>query len=805
MPSPPRPSWRVVSSIVVVAATLALACGSGKGPAPPGDSIDPERPGLAFTRVPAGAVLNGRFELRVRLNDARGTQRIYDDSTVVTVSATGGGRLTGTLQRVADGGFVRFDDLQYDRWETVALTVRAAGLPDLTTPRFMVRPVLRLAEMPPARAPVEVATGPFILELVDGQGALVPADVALTLDSTDPYVIVEGGRERRLDAGRARFDSVILQTEGPQTLTWRVSGAGMVAHGLSAFAGSRTETIWLRAGRVGVRYEAALPRENGALAVVEGALPAGLSLDPGGAVTGTPTESSHARFKLVAVDARGVFTTSSVVLEIMPAVEPAGPALDQLDVPGPFGVGTLEERVPVLARGVTEPARLYFPTAGGVAAPGPFPLVVFHHGAARLEKGMTTLYDHYGPLLARWASHGFVVASVDGISLIYRDGGYVPLTIGNLTLIAENLRAAIAHLRARDRDPTFGLAGHMDLGRVVVAGHSRGAGAAIIAARANPSVLGMLLLKPVDPLTAAGGEVGWVRELPAKPALVVIAGNDADVSYPLVDFLYERRAGPMSAPTILGSLHAWSCDVCPAERGGVPQIRREQDWSITNAYALAFLKYVTGEARGGEEEVLFGRQGLSTALTPPGVLRRSDRDATAAVVDDFQEDRAANALGFRRYEAGLQASAVTPWLRQAALEADQLGSARRNVYLQPDVLAFSLARDLRWTEDGAVYGNELRTIDVSHRAAFRFRARTDGSPVAAAQIAVRLIDDDGTEAVVALDPSGVGRNGIGARFTDVIAPLDRFRSGTLHLERITNVELVLHGRGSLTIDDLRFE
>ncbi len=790
------------ASCATLACVLVASCFGIDVPEPPPGPNDPNRPGLAFTRVPTSAVLNGVFELRVRINDDKGRQRSQDGSTAVTVSASGGGTLGGTLTRVAVGGFVRFDDLVYDRWEAVALTARAAGFAEATTTAFRVRPLMRLQVMPPASASVEREVGPFVVELVDALGAAVPTDQEVHLDSTDPYVIVRGGRVRRFSEGRASFEGVTLASVGPQTLSWRSEGLNTLVQAFEAFGQHKTEALWLRPGRAGARYRTPLPAGEKGFALVEGALPAGLALDAeAGVVIGTPTLPQHARFKLASTDSAGVTTTWLGALTVFSLDETAARSADQVNGPGPFGVGLHRDRVEVRARDTSEALRIYYPTTNGAPAAGRFPIVVFQHGASRLDSGVASLFDRYDHLLVRWAQYGFVVMSVDALSLITRDGAYTPLTLMNLNLMAENMRAAIAFARAKDQDPAFPLAGHMDVERIIVAGHSRGGGAAIITARSTPTVMAMLLIKPVDPLAAMGGEVLWKQPLPAKPALMLIAGNDADVVYPLVDFVFERRAATMSSVTILGSLHAWSCDGCPPERGGVAQIKREEDWTISNVYATAFLRYVA-HGRLSYAPLLFGRPGAETSLSPLGVLRRSDRHAVATVVDDFQDGAPMNALGLPTRATGPVTVTESPWMRHAVEAASaELGERRRSVYLLPEVLGFARSEMLRWSAD-ASYATDIGALDVTRATAFVFRARSEAAPLGPAQVRARFVDAAGRAAVVDAISSAAG---LRDRFQDVIIPRESFAAQGLALDQIARFELLLSGAGAMTIDDMRFE
>jgi hypothetical protein len=201
--------------------------------------------------------------------------------------------------------------------------------------------------------------------------------------------------------------------------------------------------------------------------------------------------------------------------------------------------------------------------------------------------------------------------------------------------------------------------------------------------------------------------------------------------------------------------------------------------------------------------VLFGSTGLSTALTPMGVLRRSDRGARL-LVDDFQDEAPANALGRETYSSGMSFSREMAWLGQAALDTPALGQSRRALYMRPEVAVFSRARELGWSQDGAVYGNALGNLDVRGLAAFAFRLRSEEGRLPAAQLSVRLIDAQGNRATVEGSAATGGRDFV-ARFADVIAPLARFREQGIDLSQLVAVELLFSGRGAVTMDDLRFE
>jgi pimeloyl-ACP methyl ester carboxylesterase len=400
------------------------------------------------------------------------------------------------------------------------------------------------------------------------------------------------------------------------------------------------------------------------------------------------------------------------------------------------------------------------------------------------------------------------VATIDGVDTIVSGGRGTGLSLMNLTAMSENQRAAITHFKSKNADEAWMLGGHVDGERVVVAGHSRGGGASLVTTAANPDVMAAILLKPIDPLMAPGGEAQWSRKLPARPMLINIASDDGDVIYPICDFLFERRNSLQSAHTIVGTVHNFTlgCSeaACGPEGRTRPRISREQDWAITNAYATAFLKYV---AQGdlSYAPLLFGQPGLSTALSPLGVLVRGDRGAAALVVDDFQDtDPARNKLGQPTRASGVTADLDEPSMT-SVIARFPANSRLRTLYGRAGNLTFSKAHKLVWTAPGASYRTELGGLDARGRGAFVLRARSDAGRIAPGDLSIVFTDSAGGTATVA-GGGHLGTNGLNARFSDLIVPVAAIRTGGADPGRLAAVEIRLTApMGTLLIDDLRFE
>jgi dienelactone hydrolase len=162
-----------------------------------------------------------------------------------------------------------------------------------------------------------------------------------------------------------------------------------------------------------------------------------------------------------------------------PPDEPTRPAFYQAD-PGPLAVKTIPNHtLRDQSRADKEvPIRITYPDAEG-----PFPLIVFCHGAWGSKDG-------YQPLIRHWVGHGYVVIQpthADSIALgnTFRDESVfrfwndrprdVKLVFDSLDLLENELPV---------------LKGKIDRQRLAVAGHSFGAHTALLVGGARPRLLG---------------------------------------------------------------------------------------------------------------------------------------------------------------------------------------------------------------------------------------------------------------------------------------------------------------------------
>ena len=198
---------------------------------------------------------------------------------------------------------------------------------------------------------------------------------------------------------------------------------------------------------------------------------------------------------------------------------------------------------------ITIPARRDVAAATG----GPFPLVIFSHGAGGWRGG-------HGELLSGIASWGFVVASTDYIEygFVSQFTGASRNAAGRRPAVAAAVDATIGLMAEQTRDPGGRLRNTIDLSRIGAVGHSAGGG----------TMFGKL----DDP--RIGTIIGWAPVPPEGPVsshtpTMIIAGEkDIAISPTAASSAYATLQTPKRF-VLVGNLgHNAVSDSCLAIRNG---------------------------------------------------------------------------------------------------------------------------------------------------------------------------------------------------------------------------------------------
>lgn len=186
--------------------------------------------------------------------------------------------------------------------------------------------------------------------------------------------------------------------------------------------------------------------------------------------------------------------------------------------------GSPAELVDMKAR-VHYPRDPSLPNIHAVAPGGPFPLVVFLHGQQIWSIPGYEGYDYVASLLA---SHGFIVASIDGRSLL-------DSTIKSRgEHIREHLRRFV--VRNQAGSGSF-LSGKLDMSKVALVGHSRG-GDSVAAAwewqRVAPdpgyAITAVIAIAPVQFFGRLSAEPSFISHLRDVAYQILHGSHDCDVS-----------------------------------------------------------------------------------------------------------------------------------------------------------------------------------------------------------------------------------------------------------------------------------
>lgn len=211
---------------------------------------------------------------------------------------------------------------------------------------------------------------------------------------------------------------------------------------------------------------------------------------------------------------------------------------------------------------------------------GPFPLVIFAHGAA----GYPTEYQF---MLTHLASWGFVVAGPDfnerGLVSAFTSGSGGTTTTLDAAAAEAALRERVTaeeaimtgtrELLAAENTKAGGLLeGRVDATNVGVGGHSAGVTSALAAANADPNVKTFIAMSGGRALTA-----GSALPAPEIPGMVITGGRDQLAELGRVQGFYESLNAPKSLVVIDEAGHNAFNDLCVigADQGGIVAIAKQ--------------------------------------------------------------------------------------------------------------------------------------------------------------------------------------------------------------------------------------
>ena len=597
-------------------------------------------------------------------------------------------------------------------------------------------------------------------------------------------------------AGEAVFSDLSTDAAGVWTLSFSEVDCEE-ATTVSVVVGTEVhyEPVFLETGRVGVEYA------DGLSADVVQDLPAGLTLSSD-TVYGVPESPSEVVFSAARLN-DSVATRLRVHLPIIDGLE----GLPDI-VPEDDGDWAVIEEARLIdsittSRGERTDVAVWVTRPDGT---GPFPMVAFHHAAHY----PADIYDHYTSLHRHWASHGFIVASVDSSANVIG----VPQSWQNLSDMSAFQLAAADMMLAESADPTSDLFDAVDSDRVFVSGHSRGGGASLISLWARPSLMGAVCFEQVSPLQAPNQD--WDdparngnRPFPERPVLIFSAANDLDEAWPLVDSAFDQLTGPSTLVTLHGTNHEYTYDAdTPGSYTSSSSISFDERHALDQRWSTAFLRrHAYGEI--GWDALLHGPEGLESDLSTPGVSTHSRlRIDTEILVDDFAGDTEENLMGGENASVALDTDTNAPPYTAG------LTAAGRGGTIAEVIAEWTTARHLTWSDPAGTVSFGLgEPLDLMAQQSVVLRIARDCPPPTAVcetgwvDFDVVLTDAAGTRVAVPVT-TGLGEKGIvGRHWSNAILPLDAFSGVDLSSVQTVELDLGTLGieAGDLWIDDLRFE
>ncbi len=496
-------------------------------------------------------------------------------------------------------------------------------------------------------------------------------------------------------------------------------------------------------------------------------------------------------------------------------------------------------RYPATVAGSNQPASTLLDT---------YPLVILAHG--NHVRGPVRFNSHDGleDLARHLASYGYVAASIDLEDMNFdRSISPTTLRIRNPAIVQRGL-TILEHVTEMEtlNGTDAQLRGRIDIDRIGLIGHSRGAESVVSAQASNVAVGGphrnvqaVVSIAPTDFLGL---------EHTSTPYLVIYGSADNDVKSGHPFQLYDRATQLKSMIFVEGAIHnrfstntEWLANLDSAD---ARMIGEAEHLNIARAYALGWIEMAI---RGQRDHLpLFDRNGRPASVAGAAIFHQFRQVAgQRSVIDDFEQgtfDLTAP-LGPQlatRAERNSLNGAVTV----AGLVAPVgLTNARTEASLRRRELAFfchdTFGAMVAWDAVGGTYttpfgaGNVSVFRVLSFRAAQRFDVARNPNPAGLAagavqDLTVRLTDSAGRAARVRagtvatipfpwkrptgpLPPAGTGEGGETlnkSALRTIRLPLSAFKdaNSALDLTSVVSITFELDQRatGELAIDDIEF-